>query len=130
MFKQIFRSAKDEAPAAVAVARWAIFLFLLIVALTAVYLWLWPGLRDMWYQGFRSSNEYITTKQNLLFNLMEKHEELEAEIAVYQTNPENTAVVAAMRGQQEALVDRMEREAALLKPDQVPAEIVLFLSNH
>lgn len=108
---------------------WSIFGLALIVLLYYLGLTAWPALRDKWFSGWRSSNEYITTQQTLLIDLKLQYEKLDTKIAELDTSPQNDALVKSMRGQQIGIVDRMKQAASTIDDDQIPYEVRLFLST-
>lgn len=121
---------KEHVILGITVTGWTIFVFVLIGAMVFGGLLLTPTFHNLWIKQFRSSNEYVTTKQTLLFRLVNEYEKLEAQITELQTTEGNDQFITAKRGQQKALLDRINNESSLLQADQVPYEVKRFLSSH
>jgi hypothetical protein len=89
------------------------------------YLKVWPVLRGMWFEGYRAGNEYISTQESMLYMMMADYEDLE----VQKASASDPAIVAAIEGQQAAIIDRMERGVGTIE-GHVPTDIARFLAQH
>lgn len=130
MFRQMWNDFKENVVALFGVSFWVVFIVVLLLITTLGSLALVPTFHNLWIKGFRSSNEYVTTKQTLLYNLVDEYNELEVEIQELQNVENSGNIISAKKGQQEALYNRIKNESRLLQEDQVPYEIKRFLSSH
>lgn len=121
---------KEHVILGITVTGWTVFIFVLFGGLIFGGLLLTPTFHNLWIKQFRSSNEYVTTKQTLLFRLVNEYEKLEAQITELETTTGNEKYISAKRGQQQVLLDRINNEASLLQTDQVPHKVKQFLSSH
>jgi len=130
MFNRIGNDFKENTILSCGVGFWLVLIIAGVLALILGSLALNPTFHNLWIKGFRSSNEYVTTKQTLLFNLVDEYNKLEADIQELQTVENSDNIISAKRGQQIALYNRIKNESRLLNPDQVPYEINQFLNSH
>ncbi len=129
--KQWFRDTKDILSEVITgeiaigcMVFFGLFIVLLLLLLT-------PQFHNLWIKGFRSSNEYNTTKISVLYQYKQDYEKLDAEIAEYNPdNPSDLKVITAKKAQQIAILDRIEKEMGLMEPSQVPAEIKYFVKEN
>lgn len=107
----------------------AVWLFIVVLSiLTAlISLVLWPAYIKFQTEAVHNSQGYVESKQRLLLDLREDYLELEASIAEATDNPD---LKRALEAQQEAIIDQMRREAAVLDDPDVPPEVREFLRNH
>jgi DNA-binding helix-hairpin-helix protein with protein kinase domain len=110
---------------------WALILILGILG-TAVYLLLWPTYNNLWIKGYRTTNEYQTTKADLIYKLIDQYNRNEVKIAEIKSDPNNAEVVRSITGQQIGLLTRIRKEAQLLKDAGaiVPQGVQDFLFAH
>lgn len=109
---------------------WWIFTMVLIIATLGVLLALTPTFHNWWIKAFRSSNEYVTTKQTVLLQYVQDYYKTDAKIAELSTNPDNAALVMSLKGQQISTVNMIRQQSNLLQPDQIPPEVARFLATH
>lgn len=127
MFNDFKEDTKSNVRATWNVAWWVVVTGVILLVITLAGLAFTPTFRNLWIKMFRSSNQYVTTKQTLLFELMDEHERLETKIVELSASDDYNPLVNALRGQQKSIIDRMNREVDLLRPDQVPLVIRSFL---
>jgi hypothetical protein len=118
---------KEELKEMSQIARWSLFGLLLVIVGSFIYLSAWPHLRDKWFSGWRSSNEYITTQQTLLLKLVSEYNKLEVDEQKYSNSSE---VVSTIQGQRTAILERIRQEASKLDIEQVPQSVQEFLRSH
>ena len=104
---------------------WVVIGALVLGVCTVGYLKAWPVLRGMWFEGVRSGNEYLTTQESMLYTMMEDYQDLEVQKATIQ----DPQLISAIEGQQQAIVDRMERAVGTMS-GHVPPAISQFLATH
>jgi hypothetical protein len=104
---------------------WFILSALLIIGITFGWLFLLKPAMDLQTHAYRSSYQYVNTKQNLMLNLITQYDDLESDIAATT----NSDLIQAKRNQQIAIIDRIANEAALIPADQVPAVVTQFLHD-
>ncbi len=109
---------------------WWIFAGVMLLLTVLVGLALTPTFHNLWIKAFRSSNEYVTTKQTVLIQYVQDYYKTDAKIADLSTNPDNEAIVKSLKGQQISTVNMIRQQAGLLMPDQVPPDVVRFLNAH
>lgn len=129
MYRNIKEDVKTNARMTLSVGWWIAVVVAFMAICSAAYLIAMPTFRNWWIKSFRSSNQYVTTKQTLLFTLYDEYERVETEIAELSTDESNSTLIEALRGQQKSILLRMRQEASLLQPDQVPYTIKTFLSE-
>lgn len=98
---------------------WAVLIVLVILG-SLIWLAFAPTYNNLAIKQFRTTNQYQSSKEQLLFKLVAEYEELAAE---------NKPITI---GQREALVDRIHFEADMLKDagGTIPTPIVAFLEAH
>jgi hypothetical protein len=117
-------------------AGFSVSTFLLIVALavlllggifTVAQLGLLPFVRQQETAINRSSQGYVEAKQQQLLGLAQDYRRGEAEIARARQAGQNPQ---ALEAQQQATLDRMETEARLLQPGDVPDPVRVILQTN
>lgn len=87
-------------------------------------------MRNLETEAIRNSNQYVQTKQDLLFKLMDDYTQLESEVIILQAQGGQDELISAKRGQMIATLTRMHDEAGLIDADKIPAEVARFLLSH
>lgn len=121
----MFEDTKFSARLLVQILLWVLVGSLVFGGCSLGYLKVWPIVRGMWFEGFRSGNEYINTQETMLYTMMQDYEDLEVQKAT-ASDPD---VIMAIEGQQLAILNRMERGVGTIE-GHVPADITRFLAQH
>jgi tRNA A22 N-methylase len=105
----------------------AIIIFVIMALFSVGYLVLRPALNNLWLKGHRTTNEYVTTKETVLFKYKASYERLDVEIA----KSEDPGVITAYRGQQKAMLEQMIYDASMLNEAgaEVPSAITTFIDQ-
>jgi hypothetical protein len=128
MFKEMKDGVKEDIVVGSRLGCWITASAAIVVVLSIISVLLWPVLNNLWIKGFRTTNEYRSTKEALLYQLKAQYEKNDVKIAELGKDSEQSK---AIKGQQIAILDRMEKEMSLLSNagSVVPSDVSMFVRS-
>jgi hypothetical protein len=123
--KSFFR---EQAAAFGIVSLWIVGLVVLVLMLSLLWLGLRPTLNNLWLSGHRTTNEYVSTGETMLFKYKNNYERLEVKIAELGAD---SPIVPALRGQQKSILEEMIVQASKMHDAgaPVPPSIQTFITE-
>lgn len=103
-----------------AVVGWSFVVILIIVVAGFIFRSVEPTWRSMDREAIQQSQEYVTTKQQLLLRLAQDYTNLDVEISQL---PAKDPLAVAKRSQKKAIVNRIRVEVALIPESEVPQSV-------
>ncbi len=106
---------------------WAAIALVIVTVAGASMLWLvfLPAIKNRQTEVTRNTNEFVQAKQTVLITLMQDYTRVDSDAARL---PEGDPSLPALRGQQQAIIERMVQEANYIDADQVPPDVRAFLA--
>ena len=112
---------------------WAFWIPLAMVSAIIIGMVMYYGVLPTIYnqetKAVRNSNQYITSKQDLMLNLINEYYELESDISELKGQPNTKSIIDGKKHQQVVIIVRVQSEANKLQAQYIPETVSEFLQE-